>query len=93
MRAMSYPDQACVAVMEGLEAISLDFLLHVPDSFDAPVIAHFENSPTVRAFPVAKDEEGIGRAFGLAMAGRARQKDQIGLNMPMDLNLCRAQSK
>ena len=70
MRAMSYPDEACAAVIEGLEAIGVEFFLHVPDSFGAPVIAHFENSPTVRAFPVAREEEGIGIASGLAMTGK-----------------------
>ena len=67
---MSYADEACAAVIEGLEAIGIEFFLHVPDSFGAPVIAHFENSPSVRSFPVAREEEGIGIASGLAMTGK-----------------------
>lgn len=66
---MGYRDQACAAVIEGLEAIGLQFFIHIPDSFGAPVIAHFEGKPEVRAFPVAREEEGIGIAAGLAMAG------------------------
>ncbi len=67
---MSFPEQACAAVIQGLEAIGIEFFIHVPDSFGAPVIAHFESSPAVRSFPVAKEEEGIGIASGLAMTGK-----------------------
>ena len=65
---MGYPGNACAAVIEGLEAIGIEFFIHVPDSFGAPVIAHFEASPNVRSFAVAREEEGIGIASGLAMA-------------------------
>ena len=67
---MAYRDDACAAVIQGLEAIGIEFFIHVPDSFGAPVIAHFENKPDVRAFPVAREEEGVGIASGLAMTGR-----------------------
>lgn len=40
---MGYPYEACAAVIEGLEAIGIEFFLHGPDSFGTPVIAHFEN--------------------------------------------------
>ena len=67
---MSYPDEACTAVIQGLEALGIEFFIHVPDSFGAPVIAHFEDNPAVRSFPVAKEEEGIGIASGLSMTGK-----------------------
>ena len=67
---LGYPEDACAAVVEGLEAIGLDYFIHVPDSFGAPVISHFEDSLHVRSFPVAREEEGIGIASGLAMAGK-----------------------
>jgi sulfopyruvate decarboxylase subunit alpha len=67
---MDYRDDACTAVIEGLEAIGVEFFIHIPDSFGAPVIAHFEGQPNVRTFPVAREEEGIGIASGLAMAGK-----------------------
>ena len=67
---MAYRDDACAAVIQGLETIGIEFFIHVPDSFGAPVIAHFENRPDVSAFPVAREEEGIGIASGLAMTGR-----------------------
>ena len=67
---MSYSQDACAAVIDGLEAIGIEFFVHIPDSFGAPVIAHFESKPDVRSFPVAREEEGIGIASGLAMAGK-----------------------
>ncbi len=66
---MSYSEDACAAVIEGLQNIGIEFLVHVPDSFGAPVIAHFDADPSVRSFPVAREEEGIGIACGLAMSG------------------------
>ncbi|HLF05461.1 MAG TPA: thiamine pyrophosphate-binding protein [Dehalococcoidia bacterium] len=67
---MGYREDACAAVVQGLEAAGIQFFIHVPDSFGAPVIAHFEQQPNVRAFPVAREEEGVGIASGLAMAGK-----------------------
>lgn len=67
---MSYAEDACAAVIQGLEAIAIEFLIHVPDSFGAPVITHFEGKPGVQSFPVAREEEGIGIASGLAMTGK-----------------------
>jgi len=67
---MGYRDDACAAVIEGLEAIGIEFFIHIPDSFGAPVISHFEQQANIRTFPVAREEEGIGIASGLAMAGK-----------------------
>jgi sulfopyruvate decarboxylase TPP-binding subunit len=57
-------------VVQGLEAAGIHFFIHAPDSFGAPVISHFESQPQVRSFPMAKEEEGIGIAAGLAMTGK-----------------------
>lgn len=67
---MSFPEEACAAVIEGLDAIGIEYFIHLPDSFGAPVIEHFENDPKVRSFPVAREEEGIGIASGLALTGK-----------------------
>ena len=67
---MGYRENACTAVIQGLEAIGIEYFIHVPDSFGAPVISHFENKPEVRSFPVAREEEGIGVASGLAMTSK-----------------------
>lgn len=67
---MGYPEDACDAVIRGLESVGIEYFIHVPDSFGAPVIAHFEAAPNVRAFPVAREEEGVGIASGLALTGK-----------------------
>ena len=64
---MARRDQACEAVIEGLESIGLDYFIHIPDSLGAPIIDHFKNKPGVRCFSVAREEEGIGVAGGLAL--------------------------
>lgn len=65
-----YRAASCSAVIAGLEAIGVEFLIHIPDSFGAPVVSHFEAAPGVRCFPVAREEEGVGILSGLAMSGR-----------------------
>ena len=65
-----YRAESCSAVIAGLEAVGVEFLIHIPDSFGAPVVAHFEAAPSVRCFPVAREEEGVGILAGLAMSGR-----------------------
>ena len=67
---MGYREDACATVIEGLEAIGIEYFIHIPDSFGAPIISHFESSPTVNTFTVAREEEGIGIASGLAMTGK-----------------------
>ena len=68
--SLGYCEDSCQMVVQGLEAASIQFFTHLPDSFGAPVISHFESQPQVRSFPVAKEEEGIGIAAGLAMTGK-----------------------
>ena len=67
---MAYPQDACNAVIQGLETAKIEYFIHIPDSFGAPVIVHFDQAPNVRAFPVAREEEGIGIASGLALTGK-----------------------
>jgi sulfopyruvate decarboxylase TPP-binding subunit len=67
---MGYHEDACGAVINGLEAIGVEFFIHIPDSFGAPVITHFEDRPDVKSFSVAREEEAIGIASGLAMTGK-----------------------
>jgi sulfopyruvate decarboxylase subunit alpha len=63
------------AVVAGLDAIGLDFVLHLPSSTLAGVIRHFERSASAtgsapRAFPVTREEEAVGIAAGLALTGQ-----------------------
>ena len=64
---MGMKEEGCAAVIEGLEAVGLDYFIHVPDSVGAPVIQHFQEHSKVRCFSVAREEEGIGIAAGLAL--------------------------
>jgi sulfopyruvate decarboxylase alpha subunit len=58
------------AVTRGLDAIGLDFVLHLPSSTLSGVIRHLEGQAKPRSFPVTREEEAVGIASGLALAGR-----------------------
>src|SRR5579884_3263390 len=62
------------AVVAGLEDIGLEFILHLPSSTLRGVIGHFEERNGApgrpRSFPVTREEEAVGIASGLALAGR-----------------------
>ena len=67
---MRMKEAGCAAVIDGLHRVRPDYFIHVPDSYGAPVVQHFQDDPGVRCFPVAREEEGIGIAAGLAMGGK-----------------------
>jgi sulfopyruvate decarboxylase subunit alpha len=59
------------AVVDGLEAIDPEFVLHLPSSTLKLVLSHFLEQPgSRRVFPVPREEEGISILSGLALAGR-----------------------
>jgi len=62
------------AVIDGLEAIDPEFVLHLPSSTLKLVLRHFLDGPGSRAgrtvFPVPREEEGISIMAGLALARR-----------------------
>jgi sulfopyruvate decarboxylase TPP-binding subunit len=67
---MSDAAQRSQAVIAGLEAIGLDYALHLPSSTLAGVIRWLEAQERPRSFPVTREEEAIGIASGLALAGK-----------------------
>ncbi len=67
---MSSPQERGQAVIDGLDAIDLDFVLHLPSSTLAGVIRHLESKSRPRSFPITREEEAVGIASGLALAGR-----------------------
>jgi len=67
---MSSPQERSQAVIAGLDAIDLDFVLHLPSSTLAGVIRHLEQKERPRSFPVTREEEAVGIASGIALAGR-----------------------
>lgn len=67
---MSSAQERSQAIVDGLDAIDLDFVLHLPSSTLAGVIRHLESRERPRSFPVTREEEAIGIASGIALAGR-----------------------
>ena len=67
---LSSASERSQAVNEGLDAIGLDFVLHLPSSTLKNVIEHFEGPARPRSFPVTREEEAIGIASGLALANQ-----------------------
>jgi sulfopyruvate decarboxylase subunit alpha len=59
------------AVVDGLEAIDPEFVLHLPSSTLKLVLGHFlEQRGNRLVFPVPREEEGISILSGLALARR-----------------------
>jgi sulfopyruvate decarboxylase subunit alpha len=67
---MSSPGERSAAVIAGLDAIGLDYVLHLPSSTLAGVIRHFSELDRPRSFPITREEEAVGIASGLALAGK-----------------------
>ena len=65
-------DERSRAVVDGLEAIDPEFVLHLPSSTLKLVLAHFLDEPSSgrRVFAVPREEEGISILAGLALAER-----------------------
>lgn len=73
MASASY-ERRSQAVIDGLERIDPEFILHLPSSTLKLVLGHFLAGPGVRPgrriFPIPREEEGISILAGLALAQR-----------------------
>jgi len=71
---MSTLEQRSQAVIDGLEAIDPEFVLHLPSSTLKIVLDHFLTGPGARTgrlvFPIPREEEGISILSGLSLARR-----------------------
>lgn len=67
---MSTPQERSHAIGQGLDAIGLDYVLHLPSSTLAGVIRHLEERTDLHSFPVTREEEAVGIAAGLALADK-----------------------
>lgn len=67
---MQTPDPRSQAVIDGLEAIDPEYVLHLPSSTLKHVINHVLSRPGTRAFPIPIEQEGVGILAGLALAGK-----------------------
>jgi len=67
---MGLKAEVCEAVVDGLERIGLDFLIHIPDTYAAPIIEKFYQKMGPNCFPVTREEEGVGVLAGLSLIGK-----------------------
>ena len=67
---VSTPQERSQAVIDGLAALDLDYVLHLPSSTLSGVIRHLETLSKPRSFPITREEEAVGIASGLALAGK-----------------------
>ena len=58
------------AVADGIAAIAPDFVLHLPSSTLSTIVARCQELLGPRAFPITREEEGVGIAAGMALAGK-----------------------
>jgi sulfopyruvate decarboxylase subunit alpha len=67
-------EQRSQAIIDALEQIDPEFVLHLPSSTLKLVLGHFLDGPGAQAhrriFPIPREEEGISILAGLALAGR-----------------------
>ncbi|HET7657766.1 MAG TPA: thiamine pyrophosphate-binding protein [Bacillales bacterium] len=66
----TFNELASREIIHGIEAIHPDHLLFIPCSTIGKVIQHFEECETVHSFPVSREEDGIGIAAGISLAGK-----------------------
>ena len=66
-------EQRSQAVIQGIEAVDPEFVLHLPSSTLKLVLSHFLEGPGAKpgrtVFPIPREEEGISILSGLALAG------------------------
>jgi sulfopyruvate decarboxylase subunit alpha len=66
---MSEPDERSQAIIDGLEEIDPRYVLHLPSSTLVSIINHVIARPNTMAFPIPREEEGVGILAGLELAG------------------------
>ncbi|HEX5506000.1 MAG TPA: hypothetical protein VFW96_25505 [Thermomicrobiales bacterium] len=65
-------DERSAAVIAGIEALSPQWILHLPSSTLKVVVGHFlarDGQDGFRIVPIPREEEGVGILSGLVMAG------------------------
>jgi sulfopyruvate decarboxylase subunit alpha len=66
---MSEPDERSRAIIDGIETIDPRYVLHLPSSTLVQIINHVNARPNTVAFPIPREEEGVGILAGLDLAG------------------------
>lgn len=62
-------DPRSQAIIDGIEAIDPEYVLHLPSSTLKHIIDHCLARPGTKAFPIPREEEGVGILAGLELAG------------------------
>src|SRR6476660_7927054 len=65
---MPEPDERSRAIIDGLEAIDPQYVLHLPSSTLTHIINHMLARPNTTTFPIPREEEGVGILAGLELA-------------------------
>lgn len=65
---VTFNELASKEIIKGIEKIDPDYLIYIPCSTLKSVIEHVESSDRIKAFPVSREEDGIGIAAGMRMA-------------------------
>jgi sulfopyruvate decarboxylase subunit alpha len=63
-------DARSQAIIDGLEAIDPEYVLHLPSSTLKQIINHFIDRPNTKTFPIPIEMEGVGILSGLVLGGR-----------------------
>src|SRR5437762_10296867 len=67
---MSTPAERSAAVNDAIEQIDPEWIIQIPSSTLKTIIDAQSERMGVRAFPATREEEAVGIASGLALAGR-----------------------
>ncbi len=65
----SESDERSRAIIDGIEAIDPRYVLHLPSSTLVKIIDHVNARANTVAFPIPREEEGVGILAGLELAG------------------------
>jgi sulfopyruvate decarboxylase subunit alpha len=63
-------DPRSQAIIDGLEAIDPEYVIHLPSSTLKSIINHCLERPNTNTFPIPLEQEGVGILSGLVLAGR-----------------------
>ena len=67
---MTELDERSAAITQAIDEIDPEFVIQIPSSTLKGIVAHCERRASTRTFAVAREEEGVGIASGLSLAGR-----------------------
>src|SRR3712207_4437255 len=68
--AVDAVDPRSQAIIDGLESIDPEYVLHLPSSTLKHIINYCLERPTTKTFPLPLEQEGVGILAGLVLAGK-----------------------